>query len=229
MQKLQSDVGRVDAAGGEDGEAGQSAADRRHVPQRDRSNGVARHAAVRRPTFGADTRPRDGVGRLDTHQTGHRVGGSHAVSLTCSHRRPALETSRCGAVLTTKGHIAAATTHTHPFDGPLSGTTRVSRYRKSNTNLDFTEAPRDSEWQWHQLGHMQVCTSLQTDNQASTLPLSFLQAGCPSCRPTNSVNALLQLIHYYIIPNKKQEEEQEIAEQSGAKYPIIHFRCTRGG
>jgi len=37
---------------------------------------------------------------------------------------------------------------------------------------------------------MQVCTSLQTDNHASTPPLSFLQAGCPSCRPTNSVNAL---------------------------------------
>jgi len=35
------------------------------------------------------------------------------------------------------------------------------------TNLDFTEA-RDSEWQWHQLGHMQVCTLLQTDNHAST-------------------------------------------------------------
>jgi len=37
---------------------------------------------------------------------------------------------------------------------------------------------------------MQDCTSLQTDNHASTPPLSFLQAGCPSCRPTNSVKAL---------------------------------------
>jgi len=37
---------------------------------------------------------------------------------------------------------------------------------------------------------MQVCTSLQTDNHAITPPLSFLQAGCPSCRPTNSVKAL---------------------------------------
>jgi len=37
---------------------------------------------------------------------------------------------------------------------------------------------------------MQVCTSLQTDDHASTPPLSFLQAGCPSCRPTNSVKAL---------------------------------------
>jgi len=55
--------------------------------------------------------------------------------------------------------------------------------------MDFTEAI-DSEWQWHQLGHMQVCTSLQTDNHDSTPPLSFLQAGYPSCHPTNSVNAL---------------------------------------
>ena len=31
---------------------------------------------------------------------------------------------------------------------------------------------------------------LQTDNQASTSPLSFLQAGCPSCHPTNSIRAL---------------------------------------
>jgi len=80
-------------------------------------------------------------------------------------------------------------THTHPFNGPFSMTTQVSRYQKGKTNLDFTEA-RDSEWQWHQLGHMQVCSSLQTDNHASTPPLSLLQAVCPSCRPTNNVKAL---------------------------------------
>ena len=40
------------------------------------------------------------------------------------------------------------------------------------------------------VGYMQVCTSLQTDNHASTSPLSFLQAGCPSCRQTNRVEAL---------------------------------------
>jgi len=80
-------------------------------------------------------------------------------------------------------------THTHPFNGPFSRTTQVSRYQNGKTNLDFTEA-RDSEWQWHQLGHMQVCTSLQTDNHTSTQPLCFLQAGCPSCRPTNSIKAL---------------------------------------
>jgi len=45
----------------------------------------------------------------------------------------------------------------------------VSRYQKGKTNLDFTEA-RDSEWQWHQLGHMQASTLLQTDNHTSTPP-----------------------------------------------------------
>jgi len=60
--------------------------------------------------------------------------------------------------------------HTRPFNGPFSGTTQVSRYQKGKTNLDFTEA-RDGEWTWHQLGHMQVCILLQTDNHTSTPPL----------------------------------------------------------
>ena len=41
----------------------------------------------------------------------------------------------------------------------------MSRYQKGKINLDFTEA-RGSEWQWHQLGHMQVCTSLQITTPA---------------------------------------------------------------
>jgi len=101
-------------------------------------------------------------------------------------------TRRCGCGSTPDWNNTH--THTHPFNGPLSGTTRVSRCQKGKTNLDFTEA-RDSDWQWHQLGRMQVCTSLQTDNHASIPPLIFLQAGCPSCRPTNSVKALKQTIN----------------------------------
>jgi len=58
----------------------------------------------------------------------------------------------------------------------------VSRYQKGKTNLDFTDA-RDSEWQWHQLGHMQVCTSLQTDNHASTPPVSFFTGQMPFLPP----------------------------------------------
>jgi len=60
----------------------------------------------------------------------------------------------------------------------------VSRYQKGKTDLDFTEA-RDSEW--HQLGHMQVCILLQTDNHASTHQSSFLQADAlPATQPTAS-------------------------------------------
>ena len=84
-------------------------------------------------------------------------------------------------------------THMRAFNDPLSGTTWVSCYQKGKTSLDFTEA-RDSEWQWHQLGHVQVCTSLQTDNHATTPPLSFLQASCPSCCPANSIKALKAIV-----------------------------------
>jgi len=84
-------------------------------------------------------------------------------------------------------------THTPPFNGPFSGTTQVSRYQKGKTNLDFTGA-RDSEWQWHQLG---ICKSAPRPRQI-TMPAPhhsvFLQAGCPSCRTTNSVKALKALL-----------------------------------
>ena len=85
-------------------------------------------------------------------------------------------------------------THTR-LTALFPGLPRSAGTRKVKTNLDFTEA-RDSEWQWHQLGRMQVCTSLQTDNHASTPTLSFIQAGCSSCRPTNSVKATLQWPQY---------------------------------
>jgi len=62
----------------------------------------------------------------------------------------------------------------------------VSQYQKGKTNMDFIEA-RDSEWQWHQLGHMQVCTSLQTDNHASTPPCGFYTPDAlPAAQPTAS-------------------------------------------
>ena len=62
----------------------------------------------------------------------------------------------------------------------------MSRYQKGKTNLDFTEA-RGSEWQWHHLGHMQVCISLQTDNHASTPPLVFYRPDAlPATQPTVS-------------------------------------------
>jgi len=83
----------------------------------------------------------------------------------------------------------SADNNTHTYTRLTALCPGLPRYQKGKTNLDITEA-RDSEWQWHQLGHMQICTSLQTNNRASIPPLSFVQARCPSCRPTNSVKAL---------------------------------------
>jgi len=63
----------------------------------------------------------------------------------------------------------------------------VSWYQKGKTSLDFTEA-RDSEWQWHQLDRVQVCTSLQTDNHTSIPPRSFFyrQDALSAAQPTAS-------------------------------------------
>jgi len=68
----------------------------------------------------------------------------------------------------------------------------MSRDQKGKTNLDFTEA-RDSEWQWHQLGHMKSTSRSRQITMPAAHHSSFLQAGCPSRRPTNSVKALKAL------------------------------------
>jgi len=77
----------------------------------------------------------------------------------------------------------------------------VSRYQKGKTNLDFTEA-RDSEWQWHQMGRMQVCTSLWTDNHARTPPATtqFFTGQMPFLPPnqqhqgTEGINSGIKLV-----------------------------------
>jgi len=67
----------------------------------------------------------------------------------------------------------------------------VSKYQKGKVSVDSTEAG-DSEWLWHQLGHMQVCTSVQTDNRAYMYQYQFAfsalmllvgrQEGHPACK-----------------------------------------------
>jgi len=66
----------------------------------------------------------------------------------------------------------------------LAGITWVSWYQKGKNNLDFTEV-RDSEWQWRKLGHMQICTSPQTDNQASQHPTTQFFTGRMPFLPPN--------------------------------------------
>jgi len=77
-------------------------------------------------------------------------------------------------------------THTHTFNGPFSGTTRVSRYQKGKTNLDFTKG-RDSEWQWHQLA---ICKSAPRSRQITTPEpdhsVFYRPDALPAAQPTAS-------------------------------------------
>ena len=101
-------------------------------------------------------------------------------------------------------------THTHTHNTivlllfwNMSGTIRVSRYQKGKTrkvkaNLDLLEQEivSGSGICWA------ICSlHLIPDNHAKIPPLSFLQAGCPSCRPTNSVKALKAKSNTWILAN----------------------------
>jgi len=74
--------------------------------------------------------------------------------------------------------------YTHPFNGFLSGTTRVSRYQKGKTNLDFTEA-RDSEWQWNPLGKS-APRSRQITTPAPYRSVFYRPDALPAAQPTVS-------------------------------------------
>jgi len=78
---------------------------------------------------------------------------------------------------------ACTHTHTQPFYGPLGfclGVPRWASIRKvkpGRENQSWFTGVRDSEWQWHRLGHMQICTLIQTHNHVSIPPLSLLFDG----------------------------------------------------
>jgi len=81
-----------------------------------------------------------------------------------------------------------------PFNGPLSGSTRVSQYQKGKTNLEFLEA-RDSEWQWHQLGHMQVI--LQLIKSKCLAILLYCLELCPLTK--NDLNSLDFVVNRFLL------------------------------
>jgi len=64
----------------------------------------------------------------------------------------------------------------------------MSRYLKGKIQSGFTGA-RNSKWQWHQLGHVQIYTSPQTGNHASTSPLSFITGRMPFLPPNKQILA----------------------------------------
>ena len=101
--------------------------------------------------------------------------------------RPADSSSHAAARRAAANAARSATSSAHTrLTAPLSGTTRVSRYQKGKTNLDFTEA-RDSEWQWHQLA---ICKSAPSSRQI-TMPaphhsIFYRPDALPAAQPTAS-------------------------------------------
>jgi len=91
--------------------------------------------------------------------------------------------------------VLTALTHT-PFNGPFSRTTRVSRYQKGKPIwiLLKQETVSSSGINWV------ICKSAPRSRQI-TMPApttqGFLQAGCPSCHPTNSIKALKATINSF--------------------------------
>ena len=93
--------------------------------------------------------------------------------------------------------------HTHPFNGPFSGTTQVSRYQKGKTNLYFTEA-RDSEWQWLQLGHVQVC---KITTPAPHHSVFYRPGALPAIQPTASKHWRQNLnLQLYMVKGKRAHQ-----------------------
>jgi len=81
------------------------------------------------------------------HIPGWQMKTQHAGSPDVPNRNKTTFTKLHSKSVSKHMHAHA---HTHTHLTALSRTTRVRRYQKGNTNLDFTEA-RDSEWQWHQV------------------------------------------------------------------------------
>ena len=75
----------------------------------------------------------------------------------------------------------------HPFNSLFCRTTWVSWHQKGKPFWILLEQEMMG-WQWHLLDHMQIiCTLLQTDNHASTSPLSFCRPDAlPAAQPTAS-------------------------------------------
>jgi len=77
------------------------------------------------------------------------------------------------------------------FKRPLSSTTRVSQYQNVST-LDLTAAKDDGDggdsWSY------KTCKAPVKSSPPTNQHPVLLQAGCPSCHPTNSIRALKKII-----------------------------------
>jgi len=74
-----------------------------------------------------------------------------------------------------------------------------------------------------------ICTLLQRNNHAGTSPLSYLQAGCLSGRPTNSIKALKKNMQWHmqnIKPSFEVTSTTTLAQRTGRKQNKDTWRCN---
>jgi len=94
----------------------------------------------------------------------------------------------------------------------------MSRHQKGKTNMDFTEA-RDSEWQWHPLGPMQVSTcSRQITTPAPHHSVFYRPDALPAAQPTASKHYrrytnLFIIIIIIIKPVMRRQEGADLEQQ----------------
>jgi len=101
----------------------------------------------------------------------------------------------------------------------------VSRYQKGKTNLDFTEA-RDSERQWHQLSHMQVCTLLQTDSHTSTHHSCFFTGRMPFLPPNQQRQSTEGNYILRSIKTQKKTKDELHAQNMSILHLSPYFYCS---
>jgi len=82
--------------------------------------------------------------------------------------------------------MLTTTPHTQPFYGPVSGNTRVSWCQKRTSGLYGKGRSTEANTLTIRLG----ATKFGLTSAHLHHPPQLLQAGCPSCCPTNSVKAL---------------------------------------
>jgi len=159
------------------------------------------------------------------HQKVHRRGFFMLLRLVLKKKENNIFETKKLKKMNTSRRLNKSATHTHPFNGPLSETTRVSRYENGKTSLDFTEA-RDNEWQWHQLGHTQVCTSFQTDNHARTPPLSFFTGRMPFLPPnqqrqSTEGNKYICYVIEYLVGGRVRSQAVSVSFQPASSHCIV--------
>jgi len=131
----------------------------------------------------------------------------HLAMHICSRHRITHARTHAHARTHTHTHTHTHTTILWP-SWILSGTTRVSRHQKGKTRKIKTIWIYCSNRQWVAVATAEPCKSASWPRHIATAASHhsvFLQAGCPSCGTTNSIEALKASRHRLSIRESRQQ------------------------